>query len=492
MDSRKPIDPSTQSKETAPRRRERRALQDTAQQSAKSPSRAAIRKTGENAYVPSGAKNVQSAPKKPGAGETVKRRTAQNANPVNAPKAAKPSVSHAHAGTVKTVRRASSAQTAKSRAQARKAQSNRRLVLIAGAVALALLLGVGAWQIFSPKNDAKNPGANPGASVQSTQITQSETQKTALSNPSHGAGSIQPTPTPTVSNATPSPTPHSAGGAAPTSALPPSGSSSSENGDGPDETESANTSGALLSSDASGDQTDPEGDLSNESTPTPTPSPTATPVPDPTKTPKPVKLQYNYEIEVDKSKQVVTVYTVDQDGYYKLIVKQFICSTGHCDKVEDGWYRIGEKSRWKKMGNGSYAQYASRISGPYLFHSACYYSMSVGQLKVRYYENLGTNASSGCIRLTAASAYWLYNNCPKGTPIHVITSGERDEALLEALKPPALISQKYDPTDPEAPEKYQYKPETEPAPDATPYPGVTPAPTPSWTVHPTLKAWGYC
>ena len=72
MDSRKPIDPSTQSKETAPRRRERRALQDTAEQSAKSPSRAAIRKTGENAYAPSGAKNVQSAPKKPGAGETAK------------------------------------------------------------------------------------------------------------------------------------------------------------------------------------------------------------------------------------------------------------------------------------------------------------------------------------------------------------------------------------------------------------------------------------
>ena len=65
-------------------------------------------------------------------------------------------------------------------------------------------------------------------------------------------------------------------------------------------------------------------------------------------------------------------------------------------------------------------------------------------------------------------------------------------SLLEALKPPALISQKYDPTDPEAPEKYRHKPETEPAPDATPYPGVTPAPTPSWTVHPTLKAWGYC
>ena len=45
-------------------------------------------------------------------------------------------------------------------------------------------------------------------------------------------------------------------------------------------------------------------------------------------------------------------------------------------------------------------------------------------------------------------ANWIYTNCPKGTPIHVITSGVRDEELLQALQPPALISQKYDPTEP--------------------------------------------
>ena len=246
---------------------------------------------------------------------------------------------------------------------------------------------------------------------------------------------------------------------------------------------------AVLSLFADGEGDDPSQELTVlEVTPTPEPTPAA----DPTPTPKPVKLDHTYEIEVDKSKQVVTVYTVGENGYYDLIVKQFICSTGHCDKVEDGWYKIGEKSRWKKMGNGSFAQFASRISGPYLFHSACYYEQKNSQLKVRYYENLGINASSGCIRLTAGDAYWIYTNCPKGTPIHVITSGERDEALLEALQPPALINQRYDPTDPETPEKYQYHPETEPTPDPTPVPGVTPAPTPSWTVHPTLKAWGYC
>ena len=74
----------------------------------------------------------------------------------------------------------------------------------------------------------------------------------------------------------------------------------------------------------------------------------------------------------------------------------------------------------------------------------------------------------------------------------MITSGVRDEELLEALKPAPLINANYDPTDPEAPERYRYTPSPDTTPDPTPYPGVTPAPTPSWTVHPVLKAWGYC
>ncbi|MBR5752521.1 MAG: L,D-transpeptidase family protein, partial [Clostridia bacterium] len=135
---------------------------------------------------------------------------------------------------------------------------------------------------------------------------------------------------------------------------------------------------------------------------------------------------------------------------------------------------------------------ASRISGPYLFHSPCYYEAKINKLKVRYYEKLGTNASSGCIRLATGDAYWIYTNCPEGTPIHVITSGERDEELIEELRHIPLISKNYDPTDPEAPAKYREKFDVVPTPDPTPYPGVTPAPTPKWTVHPVLKAWGYC
>ena len=226
-------------------------------------------------------------------------------------------------------------------------------------------------------------------------------------------------------------------------------------------------------------------------TPVPTPSPEPTPTPEPTPEPEPVDLEYPYFIELDKSKQIVTVYTLGKDGYYDLICKQFICSTGENDKIEDGMYRIEEQYRWKRMGNGSYAQYASRISGPYLFHSCVYYTEKNNQLKQYYYNNLGRNVSSGCVRLTCGDAYWIYTHCKVGTPIRVIDSGETDDELKNSLWHPALVNINYDPTDPEAPAKYQVTPYPDATPDPTPALGVTPAPTPAWTVHPELHAWGY-
>ncbi len=225
-------------------------------------------------------------------------------------------------------------------------------------------------------------------------------------------------------------------------------------------------------------------------TPTPTPSPTPTPTPSPTPEPTPVALKFPYYIEIDKSKQVVSIYTIGSEGYYDLLVTQFICSTGRSDKIVDGMYVIQEQYRWRQMENDSYAQYASRISGPYLMHSLCYRSQSPSKLRQSYYSRLGRNVSSGCVRLLAGDAYWIYTNCPVGTPIHVITSGEKDEELLQKLQPPPLKGS-WDPTDPDPKNPYFVTP----SPDATPLPtpalGVTPAPTPMWTISPELRAWGY-
>ena len=76
----------------------------------------------------------------------------------------------------------------------------------------------------------------------------------------------------------------------------------------------------------------------------------------------------------------------------------------------------------------------------------------MGNIKSLYmyeYQNLGSPASHGCIRLACGDAYYIYKNCPVGTRV-VIFDGSKADDPLQAK----FVSQKwngYDPTDPNAP-----------------------------------------
>ena len=223
-------------------------------------------------------------------------------------------------------------------------------------------------------------------------------------------------------------------------------------------------------------------------TPTPTPVPTATP--EPTPVPTPVALELPYYIEVDRGMQVVRVYTIGEDGYYSLLVRQMICSTDKYGyKPRDGVYELdGQKLPWLiTLVPDSYAQYATRISKTILFHSVTYSLLYPDQLNEDAYKQLGQNVSAGCIRLLAEDAKWIYDNLPAGTPVRFMSGNERDEALLEQLAPPPLKSGDWDPTDPR-----ENNPDYDPSyaaskPEVTPALGVTPAPTAEWVpmVHQT-------
>ncbi len=223
-------------------------------------------------------------------------------------------------------------------------------------------------------------------------------------------------------------------------------------------------------------------------TPEPTPEPTATPTPTPE--PTPVDLELPYYIEVDRGMQVVRVYTIGEDGHYSLLVRQMICSTDKFGyKPKDGMYAMdGEKKKWLiTLVPDNYAQYATRISNTILFHSVTYSLLYPDTLIEEAYEQLGQNVSAGCVRLPAEDAKWIYDNVPAGTPVRFMSGNERDEALLDQLKPPALKSGKWDPTDPR-----ENNPDYDPSyaaryPEVTPALGVTPAPTEEWTpqVHAT-------
>ena len=202
-----------------------------------------------------------------------------------------------------------------------------------------------------------------------------------------------------------------------------------------------------------------------------------TPTPSPTPQPSPVDLDYPYYIVINKGAQLVTVYTVDRDGTYSLPVRYMICSTGENNKTPDGLFRTKTKYRWQQMlaSTPTYAQYATRITGSYLFHSVNYTARQPDTLKVSNFNNLGIPDSGGCVRLQVADAKWIYDNVPEGTPVKIYTGPPQPDITVKLLPIPLDESAKWDPTDPD-PDNPMRRNVTGATVLNTPYPGVTPAP----------------
>lgn len=210
-----------------------------------------------------------------------------------------------------------------------------------------------------------------------------------------------------------------------------------------------------------------------------TATPTMTPTPKPTRTPQPepVDLEYPYYIVINQGAQLVTIYTLDQDGKYTVPVRYMICSTGERGKTPNGLFRIKEKYRWQQMlaSTPTYAQYATRITGSYLFHSVNFTARQPDKLKVSNFNNLGTVDSGGCVRLQVADAKWIYDNIPKGTPVRIYKGPPQPDITTKLLPIQLPNDAKWDPTDPD-----EDNPEPRSVTGATimntPWPGVTPAP----------------
>lgn len=181
-----------------------------------------------------------------------------------------------------------------------------------------------------------------------------------------------------------------------------------------------------------------------------------------TETRQEVVLELPYYIEIDKVGQIVSVYTTNEEGKYEKLVRQMICSTGeNINALPDGVYPLKEnRNEWCTMlsrGEPLYAQYTTKITGSYLFHSVPYLKWGdKSSLSVNRYEKLGTACSGGCIRLTVEGAKWIYDNCPPGTPVRVFCGEVYDADLVESLRPAQPVGG-WDPTDPD-PANPDYRP----------------------------------
>lgn len=157
-----------------------------------------------------------------------------------------------------------------------------------------------------------------------------------------------------------------------------------------------------------------------------------------------------YYITVNLTENIVTVYEKDEAGDYTVPKQAFLCSGG--ESTPEGTFQTTQKYEWRPLFGDVWGQYATRITGHYLFHSVPYLEKDKSTLEYEEYNKLGTTASAGCIRLTARDAKWIYENCPIGTTVELFR-GEREEPLQPIptmqIDPQDEKRRGWDPTDPD-------------------------------------------
>lgn len=166
-----------------------------------------------------------------------------------------------------------------------------------------------------------------------------------------------------------------------------------------------------------------------------------------------VKNASPYLFKVNRTQNIVIAYSKDANGEYTVPAKAMVCSVGMDGKTPTGTFQTpGTKYEWRLLSGNVYGQYATRINGPYLFHSVPYFTKDKGDLEYEEYNKLGEAASLGCIRLSVEDAKWIYENCPAGTTVIIYDSDEKEPLSRPAptkIDTNNTACRGWDPTDPD-------------------------------------------
>ena len=164
-----------------------------------------------------------------------------------------------------------------------------------------------------------------------------------------------------------------------------------------------------------------------------------------------VREEYPYLLAVNRAASTVTVYTADEDDRYTVPFMAMVCSGGSDTPI--GYFATPIKYEWRLLSGPCYGQYATRIWDAYLFHSVPYYTQHKDDVEYDQFNQLGTPASLGCIRLAVVDVKWIYDNCPLGTPVIIYDDAERPGPMGKPgtiYTDPADESRRgWDPTDPD-------------------------------------------
>ena len=95
----------------------------------------------------------------------------------------------------------------------------------------------------------------------------------------------------------------------------------------------------------------------------------------------------------------------------------------------------------------------TRIWDAYLFHSVPYYSQHKDDVEYDQFNELGTPASLGCIRLMVNDVKWIYDNCDIGTRVIIYDDAEDPGPMGKPgtiyTDPADETLRGWDPTDPD-------------------------------------------
>lgn len=160
---------------------------------------------------------------------------------------------------------------------------------------------------------------------------------------------------------------------------------------------------------------------------------------------------YPYLVAVNRAASTVTVYAVDEDGNYSVPYMAMVCSGGEHTPL--GYFETPVNYGWKYLSGPCFGQYATRIWDAYLFHSVPYYTEHKDDLEYDEFNELGTTASKGCIRLAVVDTKWIYDNCPLGTKVVIYDYAEEPGPMGKPgtiyIDPSNEELRGWDPTDPD-------------------------------------------
>lgn len=160
---------------------------------------------------------------------------------------------------------------------------------------------------------------------------------------------------------------------------------------------------------------------------------------------------FPYLLAVNCAACTVTVYTPDEEGRYTVPFMAMVCSGG--SDTPTGFWSTPVSYDWRLLYGPCYGQYATRIWDAYLFHSVPYYTQHKDDLEYDQFNQLGTIASLGCIRLAVVDVKWIYDNCPIGTPVIIYNDAEDPGPMGKPgtiyTDPTDEAKRGWDPTDPD-------------------------------------------